>query len=77
MPFVDKGNRVAERTLEPKSMSEAPDPNVPLHAKARPAEGGSPGAAAGASGAPSLAVAPPSAPIVASVPSSVAPGPAP
>jgi len=73
VPFVDKGNRTIEPALEPKSLSEAPDPNAPLHAKARPAAAATTPAAAAA---PSLAVTPPSAPIVASAPSA-APGAAP
>lgn len=89
VPFVDKGNRNAERMLEPKSLSEAPDPNASLHARTRP--GAPPAGSAGttgaaASGAPSLAVAPPSvppsvsssvsssAPIEASTPSTLPPG---
>ncbi|MCO5099317.1 MAG: SPOR domain-containing protein [Burkholderiaceae bacterium] len=70
VPFVDKGNRTTEPALEPKSLSEAPDPNAPLHAKARPAEAATTPAAPAS---PSLAVAPPSAPIIASAPSA-APG---
>lgn len=78
VPFVDKSKRNAEPALEPKSLSEAPDPNAPLHAKARPAGAAvssaaapSPGAAAGSA---SAGIAPPSAsaPIVASAPASVA-----
>ncbi|HEY0877808.1 MAG TPA: SPOR domain-containing protein [Zeimonas sp.] len=84
VPFVDKGNRNAEPVLEPKSLSEAPDPNVPLHARVRPAAGGSGDAsstAATPSGPASTPVVPPStspsAPIVASAPSSIGPGTAP
>ena len=86
VPFVDKGNLTSERTLEPQSLSEAPDPNASLHAKARPVEGAArvPGAETLASGSQSPAsgsqspadaagTASPSAPIVASAPSSVAP----
>src|SRR5690606_6484156 len=53
VPFIDKGNLAPERTLQPQSLSEAPDPNVPLHAKAR--------ASAGATGA-ETAVSGPQAP---------------
>ncbi len=75
VPFVDKSNRMAEPALEPKSLSEAPDPNVPLHAKApAPGAAGSP-SASGATGA--VAVAPSSAPIVASAPSTAVSGAAP
>ncbi len=57
VPFVDKGNLTSERTLEPQSLSEAPDPNASLHAKARPVEGAArvPGAETPASGSQSLA----------------------
>lgn len=74
VPFIDKGNRNPERPLEPKSLSEAPDPNASLHARTRPgasavasAPGAAPSAlgaapsAPAASGAQTLAVAPPSA----------------
>lgn len=72
VPFVDKSRRTVEPALEPKSLSEAPDPNVPLHAKARPAAGATASpAAAASSGSPAVA---PSAPIVASAPSSAVPG---
>src|SRR5690606_40725064 len=55
VPFVDKSNRMAEPALEPKSLSEAPDPNVPLHAKAAaPGAAGSP-SASGATGAVAVA----------------------
>lgn len=80
VPFVDKGNFASERTLEPQSLAEAPDPNVSLHANVRPAEG-APAAGTATSGSQALAGAPrgaaPSAPIVASAPSSVVPGSAP
>lgn len=38
VPFVNKGNRAPERVIEPRSQSEAPDPNAPLHSKARPGQ---------------------------------------
>jgi len=77
VPFVDKGNHGSGRTLEPQSLSEAPDPNAPLHAKVRPAEvatASGPDASASGSQAPAGAAGAASAPIVASAPSSVAPG---
>src|SRR5690606_29734238 len=60
VPFVDKGNLASERKLEPQSLAEAPDPNVPLHAKVGPAQGTSsaPAADAAASGSQALASAP-------------------
>lgn len=77
VPFVDKGNRNTERPLEPKSLSEAPDPNASLHSGTRPGASAAPAASTAGSGAPALAVAAPSvspsAPIEASTPSSVAP----
>lgn len=69
VPFLNKTSRPADRVVEPKSLAEAPDPNAPLHAKARPAEGvppstNPPGAA------PSVAMAPPTAPRSAPITSS-------
>ncbi len=77
VPFVDKSNRNAEPALEPKSLSEAPDPNVPLHAKARPVAGATAPSAAPATVATPAISPTPSAPIVASAPASVAPGSSP
>lgn len=61
MPFLHKDTRSSEDMLESKALSEAPDPNVPLHAKLRPAEE----AGAGAAAAPSVASAPSSAVVAA------------
>ena len=36
-PFVNRAGRAPERSLEPKSAAEAPDPNLPLQSKNRPA----------------------------------------
>lgn len=36
-PFVNRAGRAPERSLEPKSPAEAPDPNLPLQSKNRPA----------------------------------------
>lgn len=78
VPFIDKDNLAPERTLQPQSLSEAPDPNASLHAKARPSAGATaPQAPASAQQSPAGAVRsdPSSAPIAASAPSSVvAPG---
>ncbi|MCL4185530.1 MAG: SPOR domain-containing protein [Burkholderiaceae bacterium] len=65
VPFVNKGNRAPERVIEPKSQSEAPDPNAPLYSKARP--GPEQGAAASSGAAPppvasAVPAAPPPAP---------------
>jgi cell division protein FtsN len=61
VPFVNKNNRASERVIEPKSQSEAPDPNAPLYAKTRPGqEQGS--AASSGSAPPPVASALPAAP---------------
>lgn len=71
VPFLDKGKRTPEPALEPKSLSEAPDPNAPLHATARPAAGAAvPAASAPAATRPAVAPSSSSAPIVASAPAS-------
>lgn len=36
-PFVNRAGRAPERSLEPKSSAEAPDPNAPLQSRNRPA----------------------------------------
>ena len=67
VPFVNKGNRASERVLEPRSQSEAPDPNAPLHSKARP--GQEPTApAAPITASPPVAVPSPGAPPPTAVP---------
>ncbi len=62
VPFLNKGNRPAERVIEPKSLSEAPDPNLPLHARVRPSEAVSPPPSTAPGVSAPLAMAPPAAP---------------
>jgi len=59
VPFVNKANRPSDKALEPRSQSEAPDPNAPLYSKSRPAPEPVVPAAP-----PAVAVAPPTAPSV-------------
>lgn len=77
VPFLNKANRSAERVIEPKSEAEAPDPNAPLHAKARQPEGAAPSTIVPPAPPPSVAIAPGAAsrgaPITASPPAPSSP----
>lgn len=64
IPFSTKAKRAPDRVLEPKSQSEAPDPNAPLYSKPSAAQERASPAPAGAT---------PGAPIVESAPSRAAP----
>lgn len=64
IPFSTKAKRAPDRVLEPKSQSEAPDPNAPLYSKPSAAQERTSPAPAGSA---------PGAPIVESAPSRAAP----
>lgn len=75
VPFVNKGNRTAERLAEPRDGAALPDPNAPLHSSAREAAPGTPpaGAAAGA-GAGMAGIPGATGPVLPPGPSDTAPG---
>ncbi len=73
VPFLNKANPPAERVIEPQSEADAPDPNVPLHSRARPPEGAAPSTVAPPPVSVAPGAAPRGAPITASPPAASSP----